>query len=496
MFCKAFDLVKIICDNNCVCKKKMVEVLNEFPAGLDIPKEKKMNQVYLPPFDVYTKLRPDCKAHTMEVFPELFDGVGTIKDAIVKLNVDQSIIPVIQPPRKIPQAMVDPLKQEIERMMTLGVIRKLDINKATDWYHNLVLVRKPNGKLHVCLDPHTINKALRFNVHNARTFQGVMSSIRKVTKVSKIDANSGFWTLQMDNQSQLLTMFNMPLGRYCFVKMPFRINQTQYFFQFYMDAHFQDINSTTIVIADNVMIHGESDAQHDMHLLQVLNKCREIGLKLNPEKCQFGEKEVRFYGNIISSAGVKPDQMKVDIILKMPSPKLKLKLASFLGLCNYLSTYIPRLSDVTTTLRQLNKKSVKFVWNPTYEKVFRQEKLHVANAVTLHYFNPEQSIVLECDASGNGVRGTLLQNGQPVIFISQALTDTQRHYSNIERELLAMVVVIEKPHHYVFGRHFMVHTDHSPLVSLFEKCLNDTFPYLQCLMLRLSQYQMHVKFVK
>ena len=70
----------------------------------------------------------------------------------------------------------------------------------------------------------------------------------------------------MDDQSQLLTTFNTPWGRYCFVKMPFGLNQVQYFFQFYMDAHFQDINLTTNVIADDVMIHGEDDAQHDMHL--------------------------------------------------------------------------------------------------------------------------------------------------------------------------------------------------------------------------------------
>ena len=81
--------------------------------------------------------------------------------------------------------------------------------------------------------------------------------------------------------------------------------------------------------------------------LQVLNKCREIGLKLNPEKCQFGEKEVKFYGNIISSDGVKPDPAKVDVILNMPSLKSKLELASFLGMCNYLSTYIPHLSDMS-----------------------------------------------------------------------------------------------------------------------------------------------------
>ena len=78
---------------------------------------------------------------------------------------------------------------------------------------------------------------------------------------------------------------------------------------------------------------------------------------------------------------------------------------------------------------------------------------------------------------------SLLQDSQPIIFVSQVLTDAQKRYSNIERELLAVVVVIEKLQHYVFGRHFSVHTDHSPLVNLFEKCLNDTSPHLQCLLL-------------
>ena len=75
------------------------------------------------------------------------------------------------------------------------------------------------------------------------------------------------------------------------------------------------------------------------------------------------------------------------------------------------------------------------------------------------------------------------------------MTDTQKHYSNIECELLALVIVIEHLHHYVFGRQFMVHTDHAPLINLFEKGLNDTSPHLQRLLLRLSQYEMNVKYV-
>ena len=76
--------------------------------------------------------------------------------------------------------------------------------------------------------------------------------------MSKIDAKSGFWTLNMDGQSQLVMTFNTPWGQYHFTKMPFGLNQVQYFFQCYMDQHFQDINSTTNVIADDVMIHGET----------------------------------------------------------------------------------------------------------------------------------------------------------------------------------------------------------------------------------------------
>lgn len=320
--------------------------------------------------DDHLKLRPDCKAHIMELFPDLFDGVGTMKDAVVKLDVNQMIAPVIQPPRKIPHVMIKPLKKEINRMMDLGVMRKLDINKAKDWCHNLVLVHKPSGKLRVCLDPRTINSALRFNVHNSRTFQDVTSSIRRVSKVSKIDANSGLWTLPMDEESQLLMMFNTPWGRYCFTKMPFGLNQAQYFFQYYMDCHFQDINSTTNVIADDIMIHSETEDQHDKHLLQVLNKFHEIGLKLNPDKCMFGESEVKFYCNIISKDGVKPDPSKVDIIIKMPVPTNKTELASFLGMCNYLGPYIPCLSHITEILRQLTKKSAGFTWNQMYDRAF------------------------------------------------------------------------------------------------------------------------------
>ena len=153
--------------------------------------------------------------------------------------------------------------------------------------------------------------------------------------VSKIDENSGFWTLPMDPASQILTTFNTLWGRFCFLKMSFSLNQSQYFFQLWMDTYFGDLNEGTHVIADDVKIHGEDEATHDMNLIQVLNQCRKVGLKLNADKCVFFKsKYIPFFGHVISDQGVKPDPAKIDAIRNMPTPTSKYKLLSFSGLCN------------------------------------------------------------------------------------------------------------------------------------------------------------------
>ena len=149
------------------------------------------------------------------------------------------------------------------------------------------------------------NKALCFNIYNAKTFTELTSHIGKVKYVSKIDANSGFWTLPMDPDSQLLTTFNAPWGRFCFLKMPFGLNQSQYFFQFWMDTYFGDLNEGTHIIADDVKSHGPDEATHDKHLIQVLNQCRKVGLKLNAEKCIFKSSSIPFFGHVISDQGIK-----------------------------------------------------------------------------------------------------------------------------------------------------------------------------------------------
>ena len=112
---------------------------------------------------------------------------------MVHLYVKPGAVPVVCSPHRVPHAVQPKLKEEL--------YRKLDINEASDWVQTLVVVIKPNGKLHVCLDPRTLNSVLWHNVHNAKRFVDIISKVKGFIYVSKIDANSGFWTLPLDPSS-------------------------------------------------------------------------------------------------------------------------------------------------------------------------------------------------------------------------------------------------------------------------------------------------------
>ena len=177
--CIDLQLLSIHCDDKCQCKSQILheakKIGSEFPIGV----LQQVPQDILPPVPISTKLEgDDMKQQIMELYPDLFSGVGTIKNAMVHLDVKPGAIPVLCSPCCVPHAVQPKLKEELDRMLKLGVIRKLDINEASDWVHALVIVIKPNGKLRVCLDPRALNSVLQHNVHNAKRFVDIISKVK------------------------------------------------------------------------------------------------------------------------------------------------------------------------------------------------------------------------------------------------------------------------------------------------------------------------------
>ena len=134
----------------------------------------------------------------------------------------------------------------------------------------------------------------------------------------------------------------------------------------------------THIITNDILIVGNADTDvtnsHDHHLLQALNKCHEVGLKLNPDKCIFKTMQVLFYRHLVTNIGLKPDPGKITAIANMPVPQNKTQLQSFIGLCNYLMSYVPHLTDVLSPLCGLTVKSIEFKWNQLHTESFKKEK--------------------------------------------------------------------------------------------------------------------------
>ena len=119
-------------------------------------------------------------------------------------------------------------------------------------------------------------------------------------------------------------------------------------------------------------------------------------------------------------------------------------------------------------MRSLMKKDTHFVWTSDMLE-FQDVKKAIASCVELTHFDLNKPAVLETDTSLTGLGAVLIQKKQPVKFFSKSLTSTEAEYSNIERELLAILFACEKLHTYIFGRTIDVNSDHKPLESIFAK---------------------------
>jgi len=113
----------------------------------------------------------------------------------------------------------------------------------------------------------------------------------------------------------------------------------------------------------------------------------------------------------------------------------------------------------------------------------------------LVYFNPKVQHTIQTDASKKGL-GAVLQDGQPVMYCSRSLTPAESNYSNIERELLAVVFALDRLNHYVYGYTVTVESDHKPLQSIWQKSIASASPRLQNLLLKLAKYDLDIKYIK
>lgn len=472
-------------------REEMVITKEDLPSILGLPSCVNMNLIKQVD-NLTTSTKP---AISLPITDEIFGALGSLAQE-QHLTLKEGAIPVVHAPRRVPEALKEPLKNELDRMLALGVIEKVE--EPRDWVSSLVLTTKANGKLRVCLDPKDLNKALKRSHYQMPTAEEIFSKMGGAKFFSKMDASSGFWQIKVDSESSKLLTFNTPFGRYAFTRLPFGILCAPEIFQKEIGDILDGLEGQAHA-QDDIIVWGKTEAEHNERLEKVMKAIQKSGLKLNKDKCEFGVSELVYLGHKITSEGIKPDESKIVAVKSFPYPQSKEELQRFLGMTNYLAKFLPQYSQTSAPVRELLEKETAWHWDLKHSQAIDDLKQLVTNAPVLKFYDGKKAIKVSTDASKNGLGSVLFQKHgtewYPVAYASRSLTKSEINYAQIEKECLAILFACNKFHQYLYGQTFKVESDHKPLIPIFAKPLIKAPPRIQRMLLNMQKYDAEIEYV-
>ena len=319
-------------------------------------------------------------------YKDLFTGIGNM-NTVIYIKLKDNAVPYVVPIRRVAHALQEPLHLELEKLVDEGILRKLKIDEKSEWLNSFICVRKPNGSIRLCLDPTHLNKYILRPHHNSKTLDDILPKLSGAKKFSKVDSTKSFFNLGLTKIASLSSDM----------------------YQCKVDEIFEDIPQC-VGIADDIVIFGYNDHDHDATLYSVLDRARDIGMKFNPDKCVFKQDSISFYGVTLSAEGVKSDPRKIDAIKNLPEPRTEALLQSFFGIVNYLSRFSPNIAKMTCNLRALLKKNTEFLWLSQHSEDFKCIVQELCSSKLLKYYDSTKNLYLEVEASQKAIGMGLLQS--------------------------------------------------------------------------------------
>lgn len=432
-------------------------------------------------------------------FPKLFtEELSTCHNFKVKFNLADNARPVQVPCRQVAFAMEGPLEEEVKRLISLDIIERVDVS---NWTSPIVIVKKQNGKIRLCADYSTgVNNALIDNRHPLPNVESVASKLNGSCFFSLIDLSDAFFQLEIDEAHREITTITTPKGLFRFKRLPFGIRTAPAIFQQAIDATLSNLDGVYAYL-DDIIITGSSRRQHDERLHRALQRLQDSGWKLRAEKCHFALEEIKYLGLIINARGISADPDTTSAIANMPKPTCVAEAQSFLGMVNHYGKFIPHLHQMKQPLEDLTRKNRPWIWSHKHDLAVEQIKKIMLSPLLLEHYDPTKTLIVAADACATGIGAVLLQRDlhgheRAVYHMAQSLTDAQRNYSQLEK-----VTAIERFHKFVWGRRFILQTDHKPLVALLQPSntkglKSTTAARLKRWALRLLGYDFKIEYIR
>lgn len=229
-------------------------------------------------------------------YPQVFsEGVGKLAGEY-HIRIDSTTDPIQQAPHRVPVALRRKVKEALEDLEQQEVIAP--VTSPTAWISSMVTVLKKNGKLHICLDPKDLNRAVQREHYPLPTIEDIATRLHGAKVFTKLDVWNGFWHVALDEDSSFLTTFHTPFGRYHWRRLPFGISSAPEVFQRKMHERIEGLSGIEVVVIGCGSTLEEATVDHDKVLMAFLEHCKEQGVKLNMDKLNLRKTEVPFIGHI------------------------------------------------------------------------------------------------------------------------------------------------------------------------------------------------------
>ena len=279
-------------------------------------------------------------------YPQVFHGLGKLKDRKIKFHTDENVVPVAQSPRLIPFHVWDQVAKELERLEKMDIIKK--VAGPTPWVSNLVVAPKPNNpkEIRLNVDMWPANQAIKRERHATPTIDDIILELNGSAVFSKVNLNKGFHHLVLSEDSRNMTTFASNVGLRRYKRLNFGVSCAPEIFQNEIRQTLGRLNAT-LNISDDIIVHGKTREEYDQNIEALLNRLQEKNLTLNKDKCEFGKTKIKFYGFIFSESGFSADPEKIEAIKNVETPKTVAEIRSFLGMTNYVSRFINNYSSIT-----------------------------------------------------------------------------------------------------------------------------------------------------
>jgi len=442
------------------------------------------------------KLQKACQELCKE-YSDLFkDELRCLKDFELEVSFKPDAKPIYCKPRTVPLALLDDLNQAYEA----GIKRGIWIPTQFKEYGTPVVpIRKAlvpgqeRASLRVCGDYSvTVNHQLETHRHPIPSPDDLMHRLGGSYYFTKIDLADAYNQVKLAPESQRRLALSTHRGVLLQTRLPLGITSAPGYFQEIMDRLTADLKGVGVYM-DDILVSGANAKEHLDNLRALLQRLQDKGLRCKLEKCQFAQPSMEYLGHTLSRQGVSKGS-KDDAVVKMPPPTDVAGVRAFLGAVQFYGKFIPNLSTRTKPLTRLTRKARPWTWRAEQQAAFQHLKDELCNDTVLARYDPNLEIGISCDASRVGIGAVLFHrypdgSERPIANASKTLTPTQRRYSQIQREALAVRYGLQKFQHFLYGQKFILVTDHERLVTILSQANR-----LARWALTLSQYEYTVEY--